>query len=450
MISRRSMLALSAALPGAAFLSTSALAHDTPQGLDATQLGVHPGSNDDQSKPLQRAIDHAAERRMPLWLPPGAYRAAALKLPAGAQITGVRGATRLMLNKDAPLVAAANAENVSLNGLLFDGGKIGLPESTGLIHISGGRDLHINDCEVQRAGGNGIFVRSTQGQITNTTVVDATDTAIMSLDGINMLVAGNIIRASGNGGIRIWQSNKNPDGAIIVDNQIEDTAARSGGSGQNGNAINIFRAANVIVRGNRIRNTAFSAVRCNAASQVQVVANNCTNIGEVALYAEFDFEGAVINGNTVDGAAIGVAVTNFKEGGRLATVQGNVLRNITKERPPGTDPNDGYAIGIGVEADTAVSGNVIENAGRIGITIGNGPYLRDVTATGNVIRSTPIGIAVSVVKGAGPAVVSQNLITGARRGAIVGMEWQNVVTADLAMVAPGAYPHLTITNNQVR
>jgi uncharacterized secreted repeat protein (TIGR03808 family) len=303
---------------------------------------------------------------------------------------------------------------------------------------------------VQRAGGNGIFVRSTQGQITNTAVVDATDTAIMSLDGINMLIAGNIIRASGNAGIRVWQSNKNADGAIIVDNQIEDTAARSGGSGQNGNAINIFRAANVIVRGNRIRNTAFSAVRCNAASQVQVVANNCTNIGEVALYAEFDFQGAVINGNSVDGAAIGVAVTNFKEGGRLATVQGNVLRNITKERPPGTDPNDGFGIGIGVEADTAVSGNVIENAGRIGITIGNGPYLRDVTATGNVIRSTPIGIAVTVVKGAGTAVVSQNLITGARRGAIVGMEWQNVVTADLAMVAPGAYPQLTITNNQVR
>src|SRR5436309_2887425 len=36
-----------------------------------------------------------------------------------------------------------------------------------------------------------------------------------------------------------------------------------GGSGQYGNAVNIFRAGNVIVRGNRIRNAAFSAVRGN-------------------------------------------------------------------------------------------------------------------------------------------------------------------------------------------
>jgi hypothetical protein len=30
------------------------------------------------------------------------------------------------------------------------------------------------------------------------------------------------------------------------------------------------------------------------------------------------------------------------------------------------------------------------------------------------------------------------------------MEWQQVVTADLALVAPGAYPQLTISGNQVR
>jgi uncharacterized secreted repeat protein (TIGR03808 family) len=265
-----------------------------------------------------------------------------------------------------------------------------------------------------------------------------------------MLLAGNTIRNSGNGGIRIWQTNKNQDGAIVVDNQIENTNANAGGSGQNGNAINVFRAGNVIVRGNRIRKAAFSAVRGNAANDIQIVANNCTDIGEVALYCEFEFENAVINGNTVDGAALGIAVTNFKEGGRLATVQGNVLRNINRQRPKGTDPNDGYGIGIAVEADTAVTGNVIENASRIGIAVGSGQYLRDCTVTGNVIRGTPTGIAVSVAKGAGAAVISQNVITGARRGAVVGMEWQQVVTADLALVAPGAYPQLTISGNQVR
>src|SRR4029078_6722054 len=98
--SRRSLLVLGATLPASALLRGSGLAHDEPQALNATQLGVHPGSNDDQTKALQRAIDQAAERRMPLWLPPGLYRAAGLKLPTGVQLTGVRGATRLVLNKD--------------------------------------------------------------------------------------------------------------------------------------------------------------------------------------------------------------------------------------------------------------------------------------------------------------------------------------------------------------
>jgi uncharacterized secreted repeat protein (TIGR03808 family) len=453
-IDRRSLIAnaaiLGAALPGAALATRAVAQTPQPQGLDAAHFGVRAGSPDDQTKALQNAIDQAAQKRAPLWLAAGVYRAAGLNLPAGAQIAGVRGMTRLVLSKSAPLLTADKAENTSLNGLVFDGGKIALPEKTALLQLRSGHDLHVNDCEIISAGGDAIMCRSTEGQITNCTITDAADTAIFSLDGINMLIAGNTIRNSGNGGIRVWQSEKHADGAIVVDNQIEDTAARSGGSGQNGNAINVYRAHNVIVRGNRIRGAAFSAVRGNAASQIQIVGNNCTGIGEVALYCEFDFEGAAISGNTVDGAALGIAVTNFKEGGRLATVQGNVLRNITFRRPAGTDPNDGFGIGIGVEADTAVTGNVIENAATVGIAVGNGPYMRDVTVTGNVVRGAPTGIMVSVAKGAGAAVVSHNLINGARRGAIVGMEWQKVVTADLAVVAPGAYPHLTISGNQVR
>ena len=202
------------------------------------------------------------------------------------------------------------------------------------------------------------------------------------------------------------------DGTQVLDNRIEDTAAQAGGSGQNGNAINVFRAHNVTVRGNRIRNAAFSAVRGNAASNIQITNNTCTGLGEVAIYAEFGFEGAVIANNTIDGAAIGVAVTNFNHGGRLAVVQGNLIRNLVPKRPAGTDPNDGNGIGIGVEADTAVTGNIIENAPVAGISVGWGQYLRDVSVTGNVVRSAGVGIAVSVTPGAGSAVIADNLISG--------------------------------------
>ena len=149
-----------------------------------------------------------------------------------------------------------------------------------------------------------------------------------------MRIAGNTVRSAGNGGILLWRSTAGDDGTLVVDNRIENVANRSGGSGQYGNAINVFRANNVIVRGNRIRNAAFSAMRGNAASNLQIVGNTCTAFGEVALYAEFGFEGAMIANNIVDGAALGVSVTNFNEGGRLAVVHGNIIRNLVPHRPP--------------------------------------------------------------------------------------------------------------------
>ena len=158
----------------------------------------------------------------------------------------------------------------------------------------------------------------------------------------------------------------------------------------------------------------------------------------------------MIANNVVDGAAIGVAVTNFNQGGRLAVVQGNVIRNLLPKRPAGTDPSDGAGIGIGVEADSTVTGNVIENAPTAGISVGFGQHLRDVTVTGNVVRTVGVGIAVSVATGAGTAVIADNLITGAQRGAIVGMEWQKQVTGDLAAEGATRYAHLAISGNRVR
>src|SRR5262249_38517105 len=173
-------------------------------------------------------------------------------------------------------------------------------------------------------------------------------------------------------------------------------------------------------------------------------------VGEVGLYAEFAFEAALIVGNSVDGAAIGVSVTNFNEGGRLAVVQGNLIRNLLAKRPPGTDPGDGAGIGIAVEADTAVTGNVIENAPTARITLGWGHHLRDVAGTGHVVRKADIGIAVSVVPGAGTALIANNVIAEARRGAIIGMARSLPVTGDLAKGGAEQFANLAVSGNRVR
>ena len=76
--------------------------------------------------------------------------------------------------------------------------------------------------------------------------------------------------------------------------------------------------------------------------------------------------------------------------------------------------------------------------------------MRDVAATGNVVRACGVGIAVSVAAGAGSAVIADNLISGARRGAIVGMNGHTAVTGELAADEVQRFAHLTISGNRVR
>jgi uncharacterized secreted repeat protein (TIGR03808 family) len=417
--------------------------------VDAASFGLRPNATDDQSKAFQRAIEAAAAAGAVLQVAPGNYRAAGLILPPHAAIAGVTGATRVILSAGSTLMSARGSDHIGLSGLILDGGNIALRDRHGLVDLAHGRSIRVADCEIVNAGGNAISLEAIEGELTGNAIT-AADAAIFSLDAQALTISGNHVRSAGNNGILVWRSASGDDGTLVVDNRIENVTNASGGSGQYGNAVNVFRAGNVIVRGNRIRNAAFSAVRGNAASNLQILGNTCTGLGEVALYCEFGFEGAVVANNIVDGAAIGVAVTNFNRGGRLAVVQGNLIRNLAARRPAGTDPNDDFGIGIGVEADTLVSGNVVENALHAGIAAGSGSYLRDVSISANIVRTADYGITVSVAPGAGASLIADNLISGARRGAIVGMAWKHPVTGDLAKDGAERYAQLTINGNRVQ
>jgi uncharacterized secreted repeat protein (TIGR03808 family) len=419
-------------------------------GRDATQYGVRPGSPDDQTRALQHAIDETARAQVPLALPPGVYRTGMLRFQNGTQLTGVRGATRLVFTGGASMMSGEGAGGIGLSNITLDGGGILLPTRRGLVHCLGGRDIRIIDCEITGSGGCGIWFENVAGDVSGNIVTKTAATAIVSFDAQGLLVSRNTILGTNDNGIEILRTAIGDDGTMVLDNRIEDIKAGPGGSGQYGNAINAFRAGNVIVRGNRIRNCDYSAVRGNSASNIQITGNSVSDVREVALYSEFSFEGAVIANNTVDGAAFGVSVCNFNEGGRLAVVQGNVIRNLRPKRPIGTAPDDEAGVGIYVEADTAVSGNVIENAPSFGIITGWGKYLRDVAISGNVIRNAFIGVGVSVAPGAGTVLVSNNLISETPRGAVVGLDRMRPVTSDLT--ADGA-PHLAqvvIASNAVR
>ncbi len=445
-LNRRHLLGASVA--GALAAPRDALAASL--GRDATQYGVRPGSPDDQTRPLQRAIDEAARAQVPLVLQPGIYRTGLLNLQNGTQLIGVRGATRLVFTGGPSLLLGEGSGHVTLSGITFDGGSIALPARRGLIHLLGGRAVEITNCEIASSGGSGIWIEQISGDISGNIFTDIAATALVSFDALGLIVARNTIIGTNDNGIEILRYQLGDDGTLVADNRIENIKAGPGGSGQYGNAINAFRAGNVIVRNNRIRNCDYSAVRGNSASNIQITGNSISDVREVALYSEFAFQGAVIANNTVDGAALGVSVCNFNEGGRLAVVQGNIIRNLLPKRPAGTAPDDDGGIGIYVEADCSVTGNVIENAPAFGIVAGWGKYLRDVAITGNVIRKAFAGIGVSVTPGAGTALVNNNMISETPRGAVVGLDHARAITTDLSAEGAQRFAQVAISGNAVR
>jgi uncharacterized secreted repeat protein (TIGR03808 family) len=76
-VNRRHLIGASAGIAGALAMSPDTARAAPPTsalGRDATQYGVRPGSTDDQTRVLQRAIDEAARAHVPLALQPGVYR----------------------------------------------------------------------------------------------------------------------------------------------------------------------------------------------------------------------------------------------------------------------------------------------------------------------------------------------------------------------------------------
>jgi uncharacterized secreted repeat protein (TIGR03808 family) len=312
-LQRRELLVWSSAATAA----MGAEAHAAPIsvfGLDATHLGVRTGSSEDQSAALQMAINRAAAARVPLALPPGTYRGGSLRLPSGAELVGIRGATRLVFSGGPSLLAAEHAEHVAVTNLTLDGGARPLPQNHGLVHFEETRSMRIADCAILASGGYGVRLAAVEGEITGSIIADAADVAILSSDAQGLSIRRNVITNAGNNGVQLLRGAQGHDGTQVLDNRIDDTRNRSGGSGQYGNAINAHRAGDVMVRGNLVRRCAFSAVRGNSTWNIQIVGNTVHEAGETALYSEFGFEGAVIANNIVDGAQTGVSVTNFNEG----------------------------------------------------------------------------------------------------------------------------------------
>ena len=451
-VNRRSILAASVGLGAAATAAYSADSMASESNSSEKQRtgfsdipGLLPNASHDQTAVLQAAIDQAAAREVPLFLPPGVIRVTDLRLREATRLIGAERSTTLQFAGGNAFITAEKAHGVVLRGLIIDGTfqTFNAARGEALLNISNSRDITIDGVDVRNSAQGGIALTTTSGQVQNCRIGDVLDFGLKSLDATGLAVSGNTITGCSNNGILIWRTEKGEDGSTITNNRISKIRNSAGGTGQYGNGINVYRAGSVIVAQNRITDCTYTAIRGNAANNIQILSNSCERLGEVAIYSEFGFEGALIANNIIDFAATGISVTNFNEGGRLAVIQGNLIRNLFRREH---EVEDKRGEGIGVEADAVVSGNTIEGAASVGIQIGWGPFMRDVAVTANVVRRAKIGITVTEARDAGACLIANNLISKTENGAIRQMTLGVPSGGDLAREASGNQ-RITVTGN---
>jgi uncharacterized secreted repeat protein (TIGR03808 family) len=294
--------------------------------------------------------------------------------------------------------------------------------------------LVVADCQFVRSDVNGLTILRVRADVTRSRF-NTSFRGAFAVESEGLFFSKNYIYLCRSNGVEVRSDTTDATPplrceTVIAENVISSISVTdSESTGYQGNGVNLYKVTGVTVRDNFISGCAFSAVRANGCSDVVVSGNHCMSSGENAIFVEsFRTDGtlssrayaAVISNNVIDGAGNGVSVGNFLDhGGRLASIVGNVVRNVTQKVIMGEEQNLYVTSGtaIGCEADAVVSGNVVETA-RWGLSLGTNDSTRDITATGNVIRSTMAGIGVGASTGAKAVIVANNIISGYTAGAV--------------------------------
>lgn len=392
---------------------------------------------------LQTVFDYARGQGRPLFFQPGTYDSSTTTiLPSNGGgkpllARAIPGSVTLRFNGENIFLRIEGQSNVRFQGLVFDGQNRALTDYVAqrqaLIAVGAASNgVVFEDCSIVNSPGIGLYVTGLADVLIHTCNFSSHSIGIWSENAkINAL--RNSLSSMANNGIAIWRSSLTGDSSTVSGNLINGIETAAGGTGQNGNGVSVFRAIGVTITDNKIFNTKYSAVRCNGGGQFVVSNNSIYNAREVAIFIEapgtgIDLHGAVIANNSLDTVGNGVNVANsgqFSDGtARSVIVEGNRISNVLNNPIPdsGYFPPSTIGNGITIEQDCVISGNIIENASRVGIQAGINTGARDLVVTGNLVMNTPIGIGVSNDAVSGPGrsvVVSGNIVRGASLGGIV-------------------------------
>jgi len=263
---------------------------DLRGSFNANQSGLRPGAVDDQSKLLQKILNNAALEDKPVFLPPGNYFVSNIVLPARTRLMGVPGGSRLIYTGGGHFLMSENGSHVELTGIVLDGANRTIQSySEAVLRVNNAAHLVIDNCEIGGSLETGVYISNSRGRIEHCDISGAAGACgIYGIDNRGFSIINNHVHDCSNGGILIHRWSAGEDGTIVTNNRIERIGAANGGTGQWGNGINVFRAGSVLIANNQISDCAFTAIRSNAGSNVQINSNQCLRSGETAIYSEFE------------------------------------------------------------------------------------------------------------------------------------------------------------------
>jgi len=379
-------------------------------------------------------ITNARTACLPLYLLPGIYSSGQIDVTTSTgggnpiTLTAALGTVTIQLSASAQyLFKATDVNNIIISNITFDGNNMTLTESTtfpGVVRFSGVNGINnfvIDNCTITHSKGSGISTDNATGRICNNSIYGC-DNGICGLDS-RLQIERNSVNYCNDNGIQIWTSSVNGNSSTVSNNYITNISHNSGGTGQYGNGIVLYRAQNVRVINNVIGITDFSSIRLNQAGNCHVMGNFCFSAREVALFIECPgpgssgtyLVGGVVANNIINGAGGGIAVVNSGLAGdgvtRRITVIGNQISNITRTY---ISDYSNYTFGIGIlcEGGCNIVGNSIESTDIAGIMLGTNNASTDLLASGNFVRNTNIGIGYSADPSAVGTLISGNLISG--------------------------------------
>lgn len=392
---------------------------------------------------LQTVFDFARNQGRPLFFQPGNYDSGTTTVLTSngggkpLQARAIPGSVALRFNGANIFLRVEGQSNVRFDGLIFDGQNRPLTDYVSqrpaLIAVaSGAKNVAFENCSIINSPGIGLYVASDAEALIRANSLTSHSIGIWS-ENAKISALSNTLSTMSNNGIAIWRDTLTGDSSTISGNTINGIETAAGGTGQNGNGVSTFRAIGVTITDNKIFNTKYSAVRCNGGGQFIISNNSIFNTREVAIFVEapgpgIDLTGAIVANNSLDTVGNGINVANSGQFGdgtsRSVIIEGNRISTILNNPipDPGYSPPSTIGNGIMVEQDCVVSGNLIENAARVGIQAGINSGARDLVVTGNLVINAPIGIGVSndAVSGSGRSVVvSGNIVRGANIGGIV-------------------------------